>query len=212
MRIGTYYRYLVTKKLGLPLSGNKVLDIGCYDGFLLSYINSNQKTGIDIDCVNKYPDIRYIQDDFLKHDFANERFDRVYALDILEHVNHEQERIFLEKMLSLLSPDGIGILSTPSKTIRIFPPFLQEWADRKWQHIYRRGYTRQEIGLLIDTKDTRTIYWNCPLFRFLYLPLSLLWRISPPLTRVILRLIVKLDFRLRNGERGFLYLVTTKKS
>ncbi len=208
MRLGTYYRYLVIRELNLPLSGDKVLDIGCYDGFLLSHINGKLKFGIDIDPVNRFPDIQYIEGDFLKYDFGNQRFDRIFALDVLEHVKQDKE--FLRKILHLLSPRGIAILSTPSKAIRVFSPFSQAWVDRRWGHAYRRGYTSQEIELLVGTKNMRIMYWNCPLFRFLYLPLSLSWRISRSLAKAALSLIVKLDSRFRNGERGFLYLIASK--
>lgn len=207
MRLGTYYRYLVTRELNLSLSGEKVLDIGYYDGFLLSHVNSKLKSGIDINTVNKFSDIRYIQDDFLNHDFENEKFDRIFALDVLEHVKQDKE--FLGKVVHLLSPNGTAILSMPSKAIRVFPPFLQAWIDKRWGHTYRRGYTSQEIELLVGTKNMRIMYWNCPIFRFLYLPLSLSWRIARSLAKMVLYLIVKLDLRFRNGERGFWYLIAS---
>jgi 2-polyprenyl-3-methyl-5-hydroxy-6-metoxy-1,4-benzoquinol methylase len=207
MRLGTYYRYLVIRELNLPLSGDKVLDIGCYDGFLLSRIDAKLKLGIDIKPVNKFPDVQYIQGDFLKQDFGEERFDRIFALDVLEHVKQDKE--FVRRILHLLSPKGIAILSTPSKAIRVFFSFSQELVDKRWGHIYRRGYTRQEIKLMAGDKNISLIHWNCPLFRFSYLPLSLFWRISPSLTKVILYFTVKLDLRLRQGERGFLYLIAS---
>ncbi len=208
MRLGTYYRYLVTRELNLPLSGNRVLDIGCYDGFLLSQVNSQSKFGIDIDPVHEFDDVQYIRDDFLEHDFGDERFDRIFALDVLEHV--KQDREFLEKVLRLLSQDGTAILSTPNKAIRVFPAFLQTWVDRRWEHTLRRGYSKEEIELLANAKDMRVICWNCPLFRFLYFPSSLLWRLFRPLAKALLYLTVKVDSRFRDGEKGFLYLTVVK--
>ena len=210
MRLGTYYRYLVARELNLPLSGGKVLDIGCYDGFLLSHVNSQSKFGIDINPVNEFSDVQYIQGDFMEHDFGNERFDRIFALDVLEHA--KQDREFFGKVLRLLSQDGIAILSTPSKAIRVFPPFLQAWVDKRWQHTLRRGYSRQEMELLVNTPNVHITCWNCPLFRLLYFPLSLLWRMSRSLTKVMLYLVVKVDSRFRDGEGGFLYLIAVKGS
>lgn len=69
MRLGTYYRYLVSRKLNLPLSGNGILDIGCYDGYLLSHIAAAEKFGIDVEVLKKYPDIQYIEGDFMEYDF-----------------------------------------------------------------------------------------------------------------------------------------------
>jgi SAM-dependent methyltransferase len=207
MRIGTYYRYLVTRRLDLPLSGNRLLDIGCYDGFLLSHVDAKVKVGIDIEPVPTLPNIQYVQGDFLEHDFGQQRFDRVFALDVLEHV--KDDTAFVEKVVYLLSVDGIAILSTPSKAISVFPPFAQAWVDRKWDHSHRRGYTRQQLGRLANGHNVRLLPWNCPLFRLFYLPLSVLWRICPSLGKLVLRAITVIDAHLSNGEKGFYYAILT---
>jgi len=215
MRLGTYYRYLVSRKLELPLSGDKVLDIGCYDGFLLSHIDATKKFGIDIKPLRKYSNIQYIEGNFLKYGFKDENFDRIFAFDVLEHIKEDKE--FLKKIVKLLSPNGIAILSTPSKDIKIFPPFLQSWVDKRWGHTYRRGYALREIRqLLIGMKNENNfkldiIYWNCPFFRFFYLLLSLFWRVSSSLTKKILNFIVKLDSRFQKGNKGFLYIIIKVK-
>ena len=214
MRLGTYYRYLVSRKLYLPLSGNEILDVGCYDGFLLSHIDATEKFGIDVNVLKKYPSIQYIEGDFMRYNFKDKKFDRIFAWDVLEHVR--EDRIFLEKIIQLLSMEGIAILSTPSENIKIFPSFLQGWVDKRWGHIYRRGYTLQRIKELVgDVQDVVVldlINWNCPLFRFLYLPLSLIWRMYPPLTKKILELIVEIDSRFKEGGNGFLYIVIKRRS
>jgi SAM-dependent methyltransferase len=212
MRLGTYYRYVVSRKLNLPLSGNKILDIGCYDGFLLSHIDAAEKFGIDVEVLKKYPDIQYIEGDFMRYDFKDKEFDRIFAFDVLEHVR--EDRIFLEKIIQLLSTEGMAILSTPCENIKIFPSILQAWVDKRWGHIYRRGYTSQGIKELVeDVQDEVTlniIYWNCPLFRFLYLPLSVLWRISPMLTKKILGFVVNIESISKEEEHGFLYIMITR--
>jgi SAM-dependent methyltransferase len=205
---------LVTRKLNLPLSGNKILDIGCYDGFLLSHIDAAEKFGIDVDILKKYPDIQYIGEDFLQYNFKDEKFDRIFAFDVLEHV--KEDKIFLEKIIQLLSTEGMAILSTPCENIKIFPPFLQSWVDKRWGHIYRRGYVPQRIKEFVEdiglgnSITINAIYWNCPIFRFLYLPLSMLWRISPMLTKKVLNFIVGIESRSKEGENGFLYSIITK--
>ena len=209
MRLGTYYRYLVSRKLCLPLSGNKILDIGCYDGFLLSHIDAAEKFGIDADVLKKYPNIQYIEGDFMRYNFKDEKFDRIFAFDVLEHV--KEDKIFLEKIIQLLSMEGIAILSTPSTNIKIFPSFLQNWVDIRWGHIYRRGYTSQRIKQLVeDMQDDVTIdisYWNAPIFRFLYLPLSVVWRINSTISKKVLNFIVEIESRFKEGANGFLYII-----
>ena len=109
----------------------------------------------------------------------------------------------------------MAILSTPSEDIKIFPSILQGWVDKRWGHIYRRGYTLQRIKELVeDVQDEVTlniIYWNCPLFRFLYLSLSVLWRITPMLTKKVLNFIVSIESRFKEGENGFLYIMIDKE-
>lgn len=209
MRLGTYYRYLVSQALNLPLSGNKVIDVGCYDGFLLSHIDAVEKFAIDINVLKKYPDIQYIEGDFMEYNFKNKKFDKIFAFDVLEHVR--EDKIFLEKIIQLLSIEGRAILSTPCENIKIFPSILQAWVDKRWGHIYRRGYTPQKIKQLMRNIEksvtSNIIYWNCPLFRFLYLSLSVLWRISPTLTKKVLYFIMKIDSRFREGTNGYLYVI-----
>ena len=211
MRLGTYYRYLVSRKLDLPLSGNEILDVGCYDGFLLSHIDAAEKFGIDVDVLKKYPNIQYIEGDFMEYDFKDKKFDRIFAFDVLEHVKEDKK--FLEKSIQLLSTEGMAILSTPSENIKIFPSVLQSWIDKKWGHIYRRGYMPQKIKEFVEdiglgnSITINAIYWNCPLFRFLYFPLWILWRISPMLTKKVFNFIVNIESRFKEGENGFLYIV-----
>lgn len=192
----------------MPLAGNKILDIGCHDGFLLSHIEAKEKVGIDVKVLKRYSSIQYIEDNFLDHDFEHKKFDRIFALDVIEHVYDDQ--IFLKKTIKLLDIEGIAILSTTSKNIKIFPEAFQKWIDNKWEHIYRRGYDEKNIRKLLSGFDKSIrldiIYWNCPFFRFLYLPLNLTWRIFPTLTKRILDHIIKLDSRFQKGRNGYIYI------
>jgi SAM-dependent methyltransferase len=212
IRLGTYYRYIVIKTLNLPLAGNEILDIGCYDGFLLSHIKAKEKVGIDINILKRYACIRYIEDNLIDHDFEQKKFDRIFALDVIEHVR--DDKIFLKKVIQLLDTEGIAILSTTSKNIKIFPGVFQGWIDYKWEHIYRRGYDEENIKKLLSDFDKSIrldiTYWNCPFFRLLYLPLNLTWRIFPELTKRILDHIVKLDSRFRKGRNGYIYIIIEK--
>lgn len=212
MRLGTYYRSLVCKAIDLPLSGGRVLDIGGYDGYQVSRIDANEKTVIDLDVLRLYEGIRYIERDFLRYDTGKERFDRVYAFDVLEHV--PDDRAFIGKALESLADDGVAILSTPSAGIKIFPSFLQPWVDKKWQHHIRRGYSGDELASLTGDTGCRTkvdvIEWNCPVFRFLYLPLSLLWRVSPGMCRIALSLTVMADKNFKSGRCGFLFVIVRR--
>lgn len=209
MRLGTYYRYLVIQKLCLPTASNRILDIGGYDGFILSKLSGENKTLIDLNIRKDHKDIIYISGDFLTYGFDGEMFSTITAFDVIEHVQSDKE--FLEKMISLLSSGGVAIISTPCKRISIFPNFIQPWIDKKWQHVIRRGYDYNELENLIPKfygdLSHEILTWNCPVFRLFYLPLSMLWRFNPTLTKIFLRGTLMIDTGLKSGDNGFLFVV-----
>ncbi len=59
MRMGTYYRAELIKLLGLARSEGRILDIGSYDGFMLSQLEADQKVSVDIDTIALHPGIDY---------------------------------------------------------------------------------------------------------------------------------------------------------
>ena len=193
------------------LTGKKILDIGGYDGFLLSTMYGESKTLIDISPHKQFPDIHYITGDFLAFDFKEERFDLICAFDVIEHIQRDND--FLEKIINLLSPGGIALLSTPNEKIRIFPSVLQSWVDKKWGHFYRRGYSKQKIQEMIAKRhiqnrlDLEIAEWNAPWFRFLYFPLRVLWQFSESVTKKMLNRVVLNEVIVQNGDNGYLFII-----
>ncbi len=105
----------------LDIKRKKILDIGCFDGTLLSLVNNrnNQFYGID---ANDYAvrqarkkGIRVKQfffDDVTKIPFADKFFDLVIAGEIIEHIYDTD--FFLEELIRMLKPDGYLLISTPN--------------------------------------------------------------------------------------------------
>lgn len=105
----------------LDIKRKKILDIGCFDGTLLSMIKNrnNQFYGID---ANDYAvkqarkkGIRVKQfffDDVTKVPFADKFFDLVVAGEIIEHIYDTD--FFLEELKRMLIPDGYLLISTPN--------------------------------------------------------------------------------------------------
>lgn len=105
----------------LDIKRQKILDIGCFDGTLLSMIKNrnNQFYGID---ANDYAvkqarkkGIRVKQfffDDVTKVPFADKFFDLVTAGEIIEHIYDTD--FFLEELKRMLIPDGYLLISTPN--------------------------------------------------------------------------------------------------
>lgn len=214
MRFGTYYRFLILQKLNISLEGDSILDVGCHDGFLLSHVKAAEKIGIDLQPLKNCPDIQYIQDNFLFYDFKRKRFDKIFSFDVLEHV--QDDELFLKKVVELLDENGTAILSTPSDKISIFPSLFQSYVDKKWGHVYRRGYNKSKILQLLHPFEgtnfinVEFIEWNCPVFRFIYLPLNLTWKVFPRLAKIFFHLFMQIDSILKKGQSGFLFIIIKK--
>jgi len=118
-----------------------VLDVGCGDGTLIFKICKMCKKvyGIDtninsIDIArsnNRYDNVSFINDDFLKYNFGRIKFDNIIFVASIHHMNMEDALI---KAKNLLKKDGKIIivgLSKPSSIIdyvievlRIIPSFI----------------------------------------------------------------------------------------
>lgn len=115
-------RYKFVAKM---LSGRKhVLEVGCGDAFGTRIVQAEvgKLTGIDfdpvfIDDVNARMVDRW-KFDAKVHDMLDGpvpgEFDGVYALDVLEHIDPAQEKLFLKNSFAPLGRDGAGIIGLPS--------------------------------------------------------------------------------------------------
>ena len=115
-------RYKFVAKL---LAGrNHVLEIGCGDAFGTRIVQAEVRnlTAIDFDPV-------FVEDakqrmnpswsfDVYVHDMlkgpVKGNFDAIFALDVLEHINPTQERVFLTNACAPLQLHGVSIIGIPS--------------------------------------------------------------------------------------------------
>ena len=96
-------------------AGARVLDIGCYTGeFLSSLTDKYEKFGIEKSesavRLCRQNGIRIIGDDLYEVSRLNEKFDVVTAMDVIEHTSNPDH--FIDSVLSVLSDDGILLLTT----------------------------------------------------------------------------------------------------
>ena len=118
----TLSRYKFVAKL---LSGNKkVLEVGCGDAFASRIVQQEvgALTAIDFDPLF-IEDIKSRADpdwplecavhDMLAGPYAG-KFDALYSLDVLEHIEQDKEDLFLRNALQSLIPEGVAIVGMPS--------------------------------------------------------------------------------------------------
>ncbi len=101
-----------------------VLDVGCGSGnttALLSVVFPyNKVTAIDMDKstikfakkFNQQNNINFNHSSL--ENFKDEKFDYIFACEILEHMTYDKQKFFIEKCLSLLKKDGLLFLTTPN--------------------------------------------------------------------------------------------------
>lgn len=208
MRLGSHYRWLLSDYLKLlPAPHERVLDIGCHDGYLISQVTSDVRIAIDL---NPSPTIYHPvwQADGCCLPFGDESFDRVYLLDVIEHI--VEYDLILSEATRCLRTGGTLWISTPSLYWQVMPPFLTATLDRRWGHV-RRGHTVEDIQAHLPAGcQVQPIYWNMPWFRFCYFPIRLLWNLWPALARRWLAWVSRQDQNARPGKSGHLFLRVTK--
>ncbi len=217
MRLGTYYRAQVLQYMGIIPTGTHVLDVGGFDGYYLSLFPNAVRVGVDLN-VSPDPHIPMIQADACLLPFADETFDTIYALDVIEHVT--DKKTFLASILRVLKPDGLFILSTPHKKMRLFPASLT--ARTHWQWGHREpgydGYSPEDLIALLPAGTEVTFrFWPAPCLLKSYFFLRFCWRkISPALAKPLVFLVAWcdshwMDRRLSNTFMLFAYVRKDKR-
>ena len=113
------------------LSGRKhVLEVGCADAFGTRIVQQavGKITATDFDPLfiddirermNPHWPLEVLIHDMLKGPVPG-RFDAVYALDVLEHIQEKDEDVFIKNTIASLDPTGIAIFGMPSLESQIY--------------------------------------------------------------------------------------------
>jgi len=121
-------RYKFVAKL---LEGHaSALEVGCGDAFNAPIIMQSVQnlTVTDFDPEFIADARRRVQPEYpyeaIQHNFLDgpmdEKFDAIYSMDVLEHIDAKDERIFLENMLKCLSDAGVMIIGMPSLESQLY--------------------------------------------------------------------------------------------
>jgi len=211
MRMGTYYRALLLKKLGIATKSDAVLDVGSLDGYWLSKQACGTKVCLDLGPIKEHADMHYIQGDALMIPLQDECVDQSFAFEVMEHVNDDKSLI--RELLRVVKNGGKVTLSVPNKKIRIFPSFLTNFVSRKWGHDKRNGYLEKEIDAIIPNGIKKKVkYIRAFWYRLLYFPLRLVWGIVPRFGRQFIKAVAYLDGTYAEGDNGYLIITINKNS
>lgn len=214
MRLGTYYRARLLDYLNITAHGNNVLDVGSYDGYWLSTQKAKHKYALDIDIDEKYKDIHYIRHTALDIPFRDNTFDQVFAYDVLEHIEKGKEKKFIKELIRVCKKGGEIMLSTPSNTIKMYPPLLTNPISKMWGHTKCNGYTKKELKQILssfDNIDYRILDNNAPAFRKLFIGVRFLWIICRTMAKKIVNNIVIYDSIHTIGDFGFYFIKIIKR-
>lgn len=213
MRLGSYYRVQILKHFNIKANSNCVLDVGGYDGYWLSTQEAKNKYVLDIEIIKKYKNVKYVKGNALAIPFSDNYFDQVFAFDVLEHVNEGTEQKFISELIRVCKKNGEIILSTPSKSIKIFPSFMTNYISRKWGHYKCNGYSKGQLNIFLakyKNINFEVIENSAFNFRLFYFPVRLCWILFPELTIKLVNLISIYDHKRKSGNNGF-YIVRINK-
>ena len=91
--------------------GTRVLDAGCGEGvFVTEFASRLAIKGID----ENYTSDRVRRGSLLALPYASESFDRVLCLDVLEHLQYEEQSVALGELHRVLAADGEALISIPN--------------------------------------------------------------------------------------------------
>lgn len=161
----------VIEKISKP--NIKILDIGCGTGSFLKHFYFKRKDilfyGIDF-IKNEHDKIAFIQADFDTFKFDTS-FDVITGFMVVEHMVNP--RIFVKKIHSLLTPDGIVVLNTINSSglmynlANLFRRFYWRGpSNRLYDHHHLQHYTSKSLRKLVEKNGFEVLeHWthNFPL-------------------------------------------------
>jgi len=123
-RFWHYSKILAIEKLLPPHRGDKVVDVGCGSGVITDFLARCGAHAVGIDA---NPDaIRFAQQTYssprtlFRHGLADQPLgqdasvDKVYCLELIEHIHASQASVLLDHVHRLLRPGGRLFLTTPN--------------------------------------------------------------------------------------------------
>lgn len=168
------FAYHLAKSIIKPT--DKVLDLGCGDGYGVNYISDTGANivGIDMDkdTIDRASEIYPHQNcsfelyDGKNLNYPDGYFDVVLSYQVIEHVLDVEE--YLKNIKRVLKKDGVFIITTPSRTYRLtkdqkpFNPYhLREYDSKGLKNDKKNIFPKSNIfGLLADKEVLALEYYR----------------------------------------------------
>lgn len=192
--------------------GEVILDFGCGSGNLCFFLSKKCNTifGLDaksdaIDFANKikkekkYENCNFLFNESSKLPFYNEYFDKVFLLDVIEHI--ENPRSILKEIKRVLKNDGVLVTITPNYAS--VWPIIEFLCDK----LRITPKNREQHILKFTQKKLTEIFEECNFFIkkqgsfYLFSPFFAYWNISYSI----------LKWEINTCSRGMLLYSITKK-
>lgn len=203
MRLGTWYRMELLRRLGFQDVTGRVLDVGGFDGVWAASLRSATPVVVDLD-PRRGLDVPFVAADGCHLPFPDTSFDVVFAFDVMEHV--EAETDLLRELGRVTRTGGQLVVTTPDVGIAVFPRFLQPWVNRRWGHHRVPGFTPEHVREVVQeagTAEVQVTSIRAGTYRFWYLPLRLLWRVAPGPGRYLVAKVAARDASRLEGRGGY---------
>jgi len=213
IRIGTYYRAEMLKLLNIKADKENVLDVGCFDAYWLSTQSAKNKYALDVNIDKKYEGINYFAISIFDNPFKEDKFDQVFAFDVIEHTPRDAEEQFFSELIKVAKRKSEIIITVPSKDIKVFPSFLTNWVSKKWGHLKYNGLAEKELKSYLEkfNVEYEISENNASHYLKYYLFIRLLWKLHRDFTKKIVRIIARKDFENLRGNNGCYIVKIIKK-
>ena len=144
-----------------PLKGEKILDLGCGIGYLLSLFNPSegQLYGMDMSWESALTAKKQVHGFIIRGDgqelpFKEGTFDRVIFADVIEHIPDDNASI--KEIVRVSRTNTKIVISTPALEGLITRTWLKHWLHRdedQYQTDHRLGYTAKSLRELVESNN-----------------------------------------------------------
>lgn len=128
--------------------GKSVLDVGCGTGYGIHRLSNKAREAVGIDiwkegiyyCHHEYGEkTLFLSASGFHLPFMDNSFDLVVSFQVIEHINPDMVINYLEEINRVLKNNGIFIVSTPNRKIRLLP------FQKPWNPDHKKEYDAKEL-------------------------------------------------------------------